>query len=161
MQLHGTHKISLETIRTLAINCHALDLAGFHLFVDGTHTDMDGRTQSAYEELLTSQLLGLAVALRTKFYQGVDFKNTNCYVSASALLYKIENGVEQSVSFTIKDICDKIIHATTFKRDLEPGIEKPTTTITGSRGNEKWELGISISLFSEGVLNWLQTVQSC
>ena len=80
MRLHGTHKVSLDSVRIMAINCYALDLAAYPLFMDGTHSDKEGKTMAVYEELLTSQLLALAIALRTKFYQGADPQETIKYV---------------------------------------------------------------------------------
>lgn len=130
MQLHGTHKVNFDSIRSLAIICHALDLSAYHMFVDGTHFDRVGKTQIAYEELCTSQLIALAIALRTKFYQGTDYRSTKNYVSSCALLYKIEGKDERNVDFSIKDICDKIIHANQLYRELEHNIPKPTTSLT-------------------------------
>lgn len=160
MKLHGTHKVSFDTVRSLAIFCHALDISAYHLLYDSTHTDKDGRTKATYEELLTTQLLALAIALRTKFYQGQDHEATVPYVLHCGFLFKYKNGKEQSVTFSIKDVCDKIIHANAVFRHLERGVEKPTTTLQGqAQDKSEWELSMSISLFAEAVLNWVQDVQ--
>jgi hypothetical protein len=125
----------------MAINCYALDLAAYPLFMDGTHSDKDGKTMAVYEELLTSQLLALAIALRTKFYQGADPQETVNYVLPAGLLYKFKNDDEENTIFSIKDVCDKIIHADTIYRDLEKGDPKPVTILSGKHGKIKWELG--------------------
>lgn len=159
MELLGTHKVSFEAVRSLAIQCHALDLSAYHLLLDSTHTDKDGKTKVAYEEIFTNQLLALAIAVRTKFYQGIPHKTTSRYVQHCGFLYRNDKGNEESLLFSIKDVCDKIIHAEAISRQLEQGVEKPTTTLRGRYDKMEWELSLSISLFTEGVLNWVQDVE--
>lgn len=159
MKLLGTHKVSFETVRSLAIQCHALDLSAYHLLLDSTHADSDGKTKAAYEELFTNQLLALAIAIRTKFYQGIPHKTTSRYVQHCGFLYKHDKSTEESLLFSIKDVCDKIIHAEAISRQLEQGVEKPTTTLRGRHDKAEWELSLSMSLFTEGVLNWVQDAQ--
>lgn len=160
MDLFGTHKVTFEMVRSLAIQCHALDISAYHLFVDGTHSDKGDKTKATYEELFTGQLLGLAIALRTKFYQGIDHNNTIHFVSPCGLLYKYRNSAEETIKFSMKDVCDKIIHADSVCRHLESGVEKPTTTLRGrdNRDSSEWELSMSVSLFAEAVLNWAQDI---
>lgn len=162
MKLLSHHKVSFDLLRSLAIQCHALDISAYHLLADSTHSDKDGKTKATYEELFTSQLLSLAIALRTKFYQGLDHKSTTVYVSHCGLLYKYKQKQEETLNFSIKDVCDKIIHADEVSRYLENGVEKPTTTLQGkdNRDKSKWELSMSVSLFAEGVLNWVRDVES-
>lgn len=160
MDLFGTHKVTFEVVRSLAIQCHALDISAYHLFVDSTHSDKGDKTKATYEELMTSQLLALAIALRTKFYQGFDHKNTIPYVSPSSLLYKYKKNTQETLEFSMKDVCDKIIHADRVLRHMDDGVEKPTTTLRGkdNRDKSEWELSMSVSLFAEAVLNWAQDV---
>lgn len=162
MELLGKLRVSFDEIRALAIQCHALDITAYHLFVDSTHDDKSGKTKFAYQDLMSRQFLGLAIALRTKFYQGLDHKDTYRYIAASGLMYKQKKGAEKSVAFSIKDVCDKIIHADTVSRYMEKGIDKPVTSFRGHEGRNKsdWELGMSVSLFTEGVLNWLQDIEN-
>ena len=161
MNLLGTHKVSFSTVRSLAVQCYALDAAAYLLLLDSTHTDKSGKTKATYEELFTGQLLALAIALRTKCYQGLDHKNTVRYVSAAGLLYKYNNCCEETLNFSIKDVCDKIIHADTVSRYLEPGVPHPTTTFCGKDNRDKstWEFSMSVTLFVEGVLEWLQDAE--
>lgn len=161
MELLGIYKISFDTLRSAAIQCYALDTAAYPLLLDSTHACKTGKTQSIYEELFTEQLLAFAIALRTKFYQGLDYKNTASYISAAGLLYKYKNNTEETITFSVKDICDKIIHANKISRTLEPGISLPTTTFHGCDiDKSKWELSISVTLFMEGVLSWLQDIEN-
>ena len=161
MELLGTHKVSFESVRALAVQCHALDIAAYHLLSDSTHEDKSGKTKTTYEELFTFQLLALAIALRTKFYQGENHKATVRYVSHCGFLSNYKNNAENPLEFSFKDVCDKIIHASTVSRHLERGVQKPTTTLRGqAQGNKfEWELSISVSLFAEAVLNWVQDVE--
>lgn len=112
--------------------------------------------------MFTSNLLNLAITLRTKFYQGSDHTSTVPYVSHCGLLYKYRDNNEETINFSIKDICDKIIHADSVIRYLENEIKLPTTTFCGTAQNGKssWELSMSVSLFTEGVLNWIHDVES-
>ncbi|BAZ94906.1 cation/multidrug efflux pump [Thiohalobacter thiocyanaticus] len=162
MEILGTHKVTYDLLRTLAIQCHALDLAAYHLFVDSTcHGGLE-KTKAAYQELFTASLLNLAIGLRTKFYQGVDHASTVAYVSNCGFLYKYRNNADLLTNFSIKDVCDKIIHADSVSRYLENGVKIPTTTFRGAEqeGKRSWELSMSVSLFSEGVLNWIDGVES-
>lgn len=160
MDLLGTHKVSFNTVRALAIKCHALDLSAYHLLFTSTHTDKNGRSKITYEELFTSELLALAIALRTKFYQGYSHQNTSSYVSHSGLLYKFGKSAEVSENFSIKDVCDKIIHANSVQKYLSADDEKPTTTLSGqAQDKSTWQLSMSVSLFTEGVLNWIDDVE--
>lgn len=159
MELLGTHKVSFESVRALAVQCHALDIAAYHLLSDSTHEDKSGKTKTTYEDMFTFQLLALAIALRTKFYQGANHEATVRYVSHCGFLFKYKNNAEESRAFSFKDVCDKIIHASTVSRYLERGVQKPTTTFRGAQGKSEWELSISVSLFAEAVLNWVQDVE--
>ncbi len=155
MELLGTHKVTFDEIRSLAIQCHALDISAYHLFVDSTHKDNSGITKSTYHDLFTRQLLGLAIALRTKFYQGIKHEDTASYVTASGRMNKPKDGVEEFVNFSMKDVCDKIIHADSVSRSMEKDDKKPITIIRGEHFDKlDWELTLSVSLFTEGVLNW-------
>src|SRR5437899_2163987 len=135
MDLLGMHKVTFETLRSLAIQCHALDLSAYPLFVEGTHADASEKAKATYEELFTSQLLNLAIALRVKFYQGIDPKTTIPYVRHCGLLDK----KMKNVCFSMKDVCDKIIHADKVEKYMEKGVREPTTTLRGKERGEEWE----------------------
>jgi hypothetical protein len=161
MELLGTHKVTFDLLRALAIQCHALDISAYHLFVDSTHADGIEKTKDTYEELFTTQLLSLAIALRTKFYQGLDHRATVTYVSHCGLFYKYKKNNEETIAFSLKDVCDKIIHADTITRHMENEVRLPATTFCGTDNRDKsaWELSMSVSLFSEVVLNWIHSVE--
>lgn len=156
MDLFGTHKISLGAIRRLAVECHALDVSAVRLLIDTTVDDPAG-LRSTYEELFSEKLLSLAVALRTKFYQGIASAGTEKFVSHSAFLLVTDR--ELIKPFTIKDVCDKIIHAESIDRPLDDGTAQPITQVRGKQQSVTWVLHISTGLFCEGVLNWLSSIE--
>lgn len=155
MDLFGNYRISFDAIRRLAIECHALDTAAVQLLIDTTIDNPDV-VRVPYEELFSEKLLSLAVALRTKFYQGVPHSMTGYFVFNSGFLLITDN--EETRSFTIKDICDKIIHANTVSRPLDDGAAQPMTQVRGVKNSIPWALHISTSLFCEGVLNWIASI---
>ena len=153
-KLSVAHRVSYEAIRSLAIECHALDLSAFTLLVEGTHQPSRS-TKIAYEELVTSKLLLLAIALRTKFYLGISNADTGKYVNDCGFLDATCKGTEAPRPFGIKDICDKIIHADEVERKFTDGKNGIVTILRGSQRSSTWTFHISMSLFSEAVLNWL------
>ncbi|MDA8151344.1 MAG: hypothetical protein M0003_01300 [Acidithiobacillus sp.] len=160
MDVLGTHKVSWDFVRRLAVECHALDSSAFPLLSDSILDDKVGKNRSAYEELFTERLLALAIALRTKFYQGVNSAETARYSLDCGLLYRLEGEVEQGpVEFTLKDVCDKIIHADSIHKSVESAYEAEITTLQGTeqhRGKKvTWRLVLSVTLFTECVLNWV------
>ncbi len=160
MDILGAYKVSLTSIRAMAIQYHALDLSAYNLFLDGTHVGSSIKTKTIYEELVTRQLLALAIAIRTKFYQGCLNNGTEKYVVHCGFLYNEENGKEVALTFTIKDVCDKIIHADSLHRELENGVKIPLTILKGrGRGGVYWELSLSGSLFAEAILNWVEDLE--
>lgn len=158
MELFGQHNVTFDGIRAQAIYCHALDIGAHHLLLDTTHTDIDGLTKQSYEELFTSHLLALAISIRTKCYQGVDTSFNNSRIVACGSLYLGLASEAAPQPFTIKDVCDKIVHASSVRRPLEPGVPKPITELRGEKNEKPWELHLSVSLFSEVVLDWIQSL---
>lgn len=157
MDLFGTHRISVEAIRRLAVECHALDVSAVRLLVDTTVNEL-GCIRATYEELFSETLLSLAIALRTKFYQGVSEKDTERFVAHSAFLLVTDKEVIKA--FTIKDVCDKVIHAESIIRPLDDGTAQPVTQVRGTQQGAPWVLHISTGLFCEGVLNWLASIEA-
>lgn len=160
MDVLGTHKVSWDTVRRLAVECHALDSTAFPLLSDSILNDKAGKNRAAFEELFTEKLLALAIALRTKFYQGVNSTETAYYSHDCGLLYRLEGEVEQGpVEFTFKDVCDKIIHADSIHKSVESAYEAEITNLHGTEQRREkkvaWRLDLSVTLFTECVLNWV------
>lgn len=157
MDLFGTHQISLDAIRRLAVECHALDVSAVRLLIDKT-VNKPELTRRTYEELFSEKLLSLAVALRTRFYQGAPSKGSEPFVGHSAFL--LVSTREEIRPFTIKDVCDKIIHAESITRPLNDGTAQPVTQVRGTHQGDPWILHISTGLFCEGILNWIESIDS-
>lgn len=160
MKILGKHKVSTDFIRSLTINCHALDLSAYHLLVNGILSDGSSRTKEIYEEKISTSLLSLAVAVRTLLYQGVESKVEYPEISCVGF-YKSESENDKA-RVSIKDVCDKIIHADSIDREFEEiknADSKPITFIKGSFHNMSWQLEISVSMFCEYVLNWVDKIE--
>lgn len=160
MEILGKHKQSFALIRSLAIMCHALDVSAHRLFVHSTYEGKSDLVKEAYDELLSTKLLQLAIAIRINIYQNPDInKDTDDFMSPCGILDIGEGENQRSSEFSIKDVCNKIIHATEIFREIEPrDVSTKCETVTILRGickNEKWDLGISINMFCESILNWL------
>ena len=161
MKILGNPVQSFDLIRRLAITTHALDVSGLHLFKQSTYSGGKKVTQEIYEELLFTNLLHLAVAVRTNIYQGNLNPSDQDVLPVGFLEVTSSNGKEKTVTFTIKDICDKIIHAQEIVKHLEDlgGSGKTVMMITGSHRGEKWRLDLSVELFCEAVLNLLDATE--
>jgi hypothetical protein len=160
IELFGKHKISSDFVKSLSIDCLSLDIVAFNLFVDGIHFDGSARTKQIYEEKLSTSLLSLVVAVRTLLYQGIEDK-VPCPNVTCCGFYESKNPKDKA-SLSVKDICDKIIHADSIARYFEKTQDtdqKPVTIITGEYHNKSWNLEISISLFCESILNWMDELE--
>lgn len=156
MKFEGRHTVSLTVIRALAVECHALDLSAKELLLFPVHSDANGLTRATYDELLTSKMLALAIALRTKFYQGVSYQGTEKYMEHVGFLEIQTKTMTKGWKFTIKDVCDKIIHADTVTRDFKGDFSRPLTVLAGTGpGAATWTMGFSLSNFADCLLWWL------
>lgn len=159
MELRGQHAVSFQAVRALAIECHALDLSAYELLLFPVHNDSRGLTRATYDELLTSKMLALAIALRTKFYQGTPHEGTESYLEHVCVYEQERKGTAES-NFTLKDACDKIIHADSVVRQFKGEQQKPLTILTGvAQGKAKWTLSFSLAHFADSILWWLEDVE--
>lgn len=156
MKLTGQHSVSFDAIRALAIECHALDLSAKELLFFPVHCDDNGLTRATYNELFTSKLLALAIALRTKFYQGTPYQDTIQYMEHVGFLEIDTKNFSKGWKFTIKDVCDKIIHADAVDRQFDGDFTRPLTLLEGTGpGTTKWTLGFSVAHFCDCLIWWL------
>ena len=161
MKILGKLKISSRYIRSMTIDCLALDIVAFDLFVGGIHADESNLTIDVYEEKLSASLLSLAIAVRTLIYQ--DVYNLHKFQNVDYCGFYESDNPKDKASVTIKDICDKLIHADSIERELEETEKvdhKPITKIIGTNNGKQWILEISVSLFCESVLNWINTINN-
>ncbi len=156
MLLGGEHRQPAAFIRELAITCHALDLSATSLFYAGTYAPGTAKTQSAYYDLLSRNLLHLALAVRTNLYQGALQDSDESFLSPCGFLDVRSKERDETRPFTIKDVCDKIIHADSVGRLVNrPEEARTVLELTGKQRSENWTLSISVEMFCEYVLRWL------
>lgn len=154
MELMSRLNMSWDRIVELAIQCHAIDATAHSLFEDSTVNEKD-TVKSIYEELMSKSLIDLAMAMRLKFYQGIDDKCTYKFSLHAGLMYKNPNNPdEKSTHFTLKDICDKIIHADSVFKSTSETDPFTITLLVGRERGVEWHLHLSITLFTQGVINW-------
>jgi hypothetical protein len=159
MDLLGTHKVSYESIRRLAIECYALCQAGMSLLRHSDYEDGEGRTKALYEELISEKLLQFAIALRTKFYQGADHRRTSGFLEDTGTLFKGTSAEDETTPpYTLKDICDKIIHATAVYLVLDDDVDITYISLHGEQSigktTQTWMLTLLPETF-ERILGWL------
>jgi hypothetical protein len=161
-ELFGKHRQDLNEVRRLCLICHGLDLTGNQLFQASTYENSSESTEIVFENLVSGMLLSLAVAIRINIYQG-NFQNQEQHCLADCGFYYHDDELICK-SFTIKDVCDKIIHAdsmskATFPPEILKGA-KPTIQLKGKQAQRTWTLDLSIELFTETVLNYIDKIEN-
>jgi hypothetical protein len=133
------------------------------LFNASTYDASSEATKAVFQNLVSGTLLNLAVAIRVNIYQGkLPNHQENCPLTHCGFYY--DNEEMFCKEFTIKDVCDKIIHADTFSKEAFPpkmlGNAKMTIQLKGTHQSRLWTLDLSIELFTEAVLNYLDTLEA-
>lgn len=160
MQLLGTHKVSFESIRRLTIECYALARSGMSLLRHSEYEDIGGRTTALYEELLSEKMLQLAIAIRTKFYLGADHRRTSGFLEDTGTYVKGITATDEAMhAYTLKDVCDKVIHASSVYFVLDPDVDVTFIELRGAqtigRQAQPWTLTLLLPEVCEGILGWL------
>lgn len=162
-QLLSKYKQDFDEVRRLCLQCHGLDLTTTTLFATSTYTNPSANTKSVLDSLLSSGLLNLAVAIRINIYQGwVNGAEESLDMDAASYYYDDEMVAKCA---TIKEVCDKIIHADSvtkpiFPRELLEHDVKLTFQFKGSHYRQGWTLNLCLVLFTESVLNLLDRIES-
>jgi hypothetical protein len=159
MQLLGTHKVSFEDVRRLAIECYTLAHSGMTL-LESEYEDSEGRTAAIYETLLSEKLLHLAIAIRTKFYQGTDHRRTSGFLEDTGTYVKgVSAKDEAEHAFTLKDVCDKIIHANSVYYEIDAEFDIAYLQLFGQlrvgQEQQHWMLTLFVPDLCIGILEWL------
>ena len=152
--MNGRYNIDSEHIRSLAIICHALDGQFDSLFNSPTVCGFHESIYRTYNRTLASNLLHLAVSIRVSRAHLASYKEI---ISPCGFLDCQINGVKTTEQFSVKDVCDKIIHADSFTRPIEAGTKNGTITLTGKNRGQEWTLHLSLALFCEYILDFLNT----
>jgi len=161
-EIFGQHRQDLNEVRRLCLICHGLDLTSDKLFSDSTYNEKLSITRGIFQNLVSSSILSLAVSIRINLYQN-NFKDiANVDLSHCAHYYSHSNMKQKEIS--IKDVCDKIIHANdffknAFPKELNLGEHKVWSQFNGVHRKENWTLNISVEHFVEAVLNYLDVIE--
>jgi hypothetical protein len=153
------HKQDFNEVRRLCLICHGLDLTSSNLF---TSSVPSVQTKSVLHSLLSSSLLHLAISIRINLYQGAIKNSKEPLDIITADYYEDLELISQQT--TIKDICDKIIHADTVTKPIVPkGLLEPEVKIAfqfkGTNRKEAWTLNLCLDLFTERVLSILDEME--
>jgi hypothetical protein len=152
--VNGRYEIGLDHIRALAIECHALDVQFDVLFNGPTICGTTETTRRVHNRLLSTTLLSLAISVR------VSLANEPKYSQIAAVqpsaIYEVGGEIH---SCSIKDICDKLIHADRIYRPIEPGVRGGCCELSGRLRKQPWALGLSVQIFCEYMLRWLDELE--
>ena len=138
--------------------CHALDTQFDSLFNADTICDKSPALIESYERLFASTLLNLAISIRVSLNHEPEYVSLTSGVQASGLFEK--GAPRKEGGFTVKDVCDKIIHADQVFKPHEPGVRGAGCTLRGSHRGTPWEFGLGVSILCEFVLAWLDRIDA-
>lgn len=154
--MDGKYNIPVENVRALAIQCHALDLQFDALFNQETICGYSDQIFDAYNRLMSTLILNLAINIRVSLNDEDEYTRTDGGITNCGLF---ENGAPKTDgSFSIKDICDKLIHADQISKPIEEGVAGACWELKGTHHKEAWDFGLSIQIFCEYILKWLEEI---
>jgi hypothetical protein len=154
--MDGSYHIGTDHIRALAIQCHALDLQFDRLFNGATICGYSDSSYRTYNRLLSTSLLNLAISIRVSLSSEPEYHDRSSGISACGLFTNL--GPHGDDSFSIKDVCDKLIHADQISKPIESGVQGAGCTLVGSHKGKRWEFGLGVLILGEWVLKWLDEI---
>ena len=157
------HKQDFNEVRRLCLLCHGLDLTSSNLFTGSTYTAPSDQTKSVLHSMLSSSLLNLAVSIRINLYQGSIQNIPIPLATMAANFYEDDELITKCV--TIKDVCDKIVHADSVTKPAFPeGLldrdVKIPFQLKGMNRKNTWTMNLCLDLFAETVLTLLDEVDN-
>ena len=159
--IFGHHKQVFNEIRRLCLICHGLDLTTSSLSSPTSRLVLSEEVEDTLHNLVSSNLLSLVIAIRINIYQNVIVQ-PHLELPESAWLYYDDKLVEQPA--TLKQICDKIIHADVFskavpnKNTIDPEY-KIAVQFKGVEFTKAWTLNVVLERFIEDVLSLLDGLE--
>lgn len=156
--MDGKYTVSFSDVRSLAIVCHALDLQFDTLFNSETICGSTIRITEAYNRLLHTNLLNLAIAIRVSMDGTSEYTSESSGVMACGLFEHL--GTNNNGRFSIKDVCDKIIHAKKIIKHPVPGTTGLCCTLEGVYKKSQWKLDFSPGIFCETLLQILESLEA-
>jgi hypothetical protein len=159
LNMDGKLNVGLDRVRTLAILCHALDIQFDRLFNSETICGKQPRIHEAYGRLLSENLLNLAVSIRVSLSDEADYRTHDSGIMNAGLLERKDDRNDTG-RFSIKDVCDKIIHAERIYKPQEDGVQGAGCTLSGHERDQAWDLHLGVQIFCEYVLKWLEEIEN-
>ncbi|MCG9714262.1 hypothetical protein L1D29_15755 [Shewanella insulae] len=159
--IFGYHKQSFNEIRRLCLVCHGLDLTTSSISSPGSRLVISKDLEDILHNLVSSNLLSLVIAIRVNLYQNVICQ-PDLELPESSWLYYDEQLVERPA--TLKQVCDKIIHADSFLKTVPPnGLIEPDCKIAvqfkGVEFKKAWTLNVILERFVEDILSLLDSLE--
>jgi hypothetical protein len=153
--------------RTISDRNRTDSIAGHHLsrfrhsvrqaFNTDTICDKSPALVESYERLFAAALINLAISIRVSLSREPEYLSLTSGVQASGLF---ETGAHRTgQAFSVKDVCDKIIHADEIFKPSEVGVCGAGCRLRGSHHGAPWEFGLGVSIFCEFVLAWLDRIE--
>ena len=156
--MDGMYRLGTETVRPLALMCHALDSQFDRLFNSETICEKSPALSEAYERLFATSLLNLAISIRVGLSGNSDYVSKTNGLGACGFL---EVGTSPNVKvFSIKDVCDKIIHADQIFKPIEHSVKGACCRLQGTKGDSPWQFELGVSIFCEYVFDWLDKIEA-
>lgn len=156
--MDGTYCIGTDSVRPLALTCHALDIQFDYLFNSDTICQKSPALSEAYEKLFAANLLNLAISIRVGLSGHPNYLSKTNGLGACGFF---ETGTPPEIKvFSIKDVCDKIIHADHIFKPVEYGVTGSCCRLQGARAGSAWQFDLGVSIFCEYVLEWLDKIES-
>lgn len=160
-RMFSQHKQSVGEIRRLALLCYGLDMGSTKLKDGSSMLELDPKSQEVLHEQISCHLLSLAVALRVNFYQKSLLELANHDIRNYAGMYWMDEYV--IVKTTVKDVCDKIIHADIFSKSVSPhqfsNGAYSTIQMQGKHHKRSWVLDLCVALFCEKILHIISNLE--
>lgn len=149
------HKQSFEEIRKLCFQCYGLGLTSSYIFSESTYKNPSEQSKSALHSLLSASLLHLAISIRINLYQDTIDNHIIPLESMAADYYENDKLISRQIS--IKDVCDKIIHADSVKKPIfkDWPLERHeyiTIQLRGLNKGKEWTLNLCLELFAQLIL---------
>ncbi len=156
------HKQSFDEIRRLCFLCNGLDRTSSYIFAESTYINPSDQSKSVLQSLLSSSLLHLAVSIRINLYQDIIDNHSIPLETMAADYYEDDKLIVTSVS--IKDVCDKIIHADSVSKPIYKNFpiekdEKISFQLKGTHRKTLWTLNLCLELFTEFILRIVDEIE--
>jgi len=162
--LISNYKVDFNEIRRLALICHGLDLTTNSFSKGESEIVLSENLENSLQLLISSNLLNLAIAIRVNIYQS-NISSSHFKINEGATIYYDDASPLIESPATLKQVCDKIIHADTvekliYPKELVPVDCKVTLQLKGKERNRKWTLNLVLEIFTEQLLKTLDNLET-